>query len=153
MTDGRVVYRSCDPHRMLVLSLRPRFAEAILSGEKTVELRRVEPQIELPTRALVYASSPTRSLMGQCVVRKAVRLPLSMLWRRYGHATAVTQEEFHDYFAQKETGIALLLSNPVRLSSEVPLVKLRQSVDRFRAPQSFAYVAVETGARLLALAS
>lgn len=153
MPDSQNVHSSCDPHRMLVLSLKPRFAEAILSGKKTVELRRVEPQIEIPTRALVYASSPTRSLMGQCVVREVIRLPLSMLWRRYGHDTALTQEEFSVYFAGKETGVALLLSDPVRLSSEVPLIKLRQSVDQFRAPQSFAYVAVETGVRLLALAS
>ena len=49
--------------------------------------------------------------------------------------------------------VALLLSNPARLPTEVPLLKLQQSVDRFRAPQSFAYVATEAGARLIAMAS
>jgi len=138
---------------MLVLSLKPRFADAILSGQKTVELRRVEPRIKVPTRALVYASSPTCSLIGQCVVYKVLRLPLPKLWRRFGPQTTLTQEEYRAYFAGTSTGVALLLSNPARLPSEVPLVKLRESVDRFRAPQSFGYVAVEAGARLLALAS
>ena len=38
-----------DPARALVLSLKPRFAEAILDGTKTVEVRRVMPRITIPT--------------------------------------------------------------------------------------------------------
>ena len=153
MSDDQTDYNWCDPNRMLVLSLKPRFADAILSGQKTVELRRIEPRIKIPTRALVYASSPTCSLIGQCVVYEVIRLPLPVLWERFGPHTALAKEEFHDYFAGTDTGVALLLSNPVRLPSGVPLVILRQSVDRFRAPQSFAYVGAEAGARLLALTS
>lgn len=153
MNDYQADYNLCDQNRMLVMSLKPRFADAILSGRKTVELRRIEPRIKVPTRALVYASSPTSSLVGQCIVSEVLRLPLPMIWERFNPQTALTQEEFQSYFAGTNTGVALLLSNPARLPSVVPLVKLRQSVDRFRAPQSFAYVGVEVGARLLALAS
>lgn len=35
---------SLDPARALVLSLKPRFAEAILAGTKTVEVPRVMPR-------------------------------------------------------------------------------------------------------------
>ena len=51
-------FHGLDQDRMVVLSLRPRFAEAILAGVKTVELRRTVPKIVIPTRALLYASSP-----------------------------------------------------------------------------------------------
>lgn len=57
-----------DPDRMVVLSLRPRFAEAILAGDKTVELRRTEPKIETPILALLYAALPVRSLIGTCII-------------------------------------------------------------------------------------
>lgn len=153
MNDDQTDHNTCDPNRMLVLSLKPRFAEAILSGQKTVELRRVEPRIKVPTRALVYASSPTCSLIGQCVVYEVHRLPLPTLWYRFGPQTSLAQEEFRAYFAGTDTGVALLLSSPVRLPSVVPLAQLRQSVDRFRAPQSFAYVGAEAGTRLLSLSS
>ena len=96
MTESKIAYNSCDPHRMLVLSLKPRFAEAILSGNKTIELRRVEPRIAVPTRALIYASTPTRSLIGQCVVHKVLRLPLATLWQRFGTHTALTHREYRD---------------------------------------------------------
>ena len=57
-----------DADRMVVLSLKPRFAEAILSGVKTVELRRTVPKIVVPTRALLYATTPVRALLGTCVI-------------------------------------------------------------------------------------
>ena len=47
--------RLVDPDRMIVLSLKPLYAEAILSGAKTVELRRIGPKISVRTRALIYA--------------------------------------------------------------------------------------------------
>jgi len=40
---------------MIVLSLKPLYAEAILSGAKTVELRRIGPKISVRARALIYA--------------------------------------------------------------------------------------------------
>ena len=55
-----------DQDRMIVLSLKPRFAEAILTGDKTVELHRTEPKIVVPTRALLYATTPVRALLGTC---------------------------------------------------------------------------------------
>ena len=39
---------------------------AILAGVKTVELRRTVPKIVIPTRALLYAASPVRALLGTC---------------------------------------------------------------------------------------
>ena len=69
--------------RLLFLSLKPRFAEAIVSGEKTIELRRRPPQIDTPTEALIYASSPTKELIGACWVDDVV-----------GHGAVDTMEDF-----------------------------------------------------------
>ena len=50
--------------RVLLLLIHSRFAERILAGSKTVELRRVRPGIEPGDRVLLYASSPVRGLTG-----------------------------------------------------------------------------------------
>ena len=63
-----VEVQGLDPDRMVILSLKPRFAEAILAGVKTVELRRTELKIVVPTRALLYAASPVRALLGTCII-------------------------------------------------------------------------------------
>jgi hypothetical protein len=48
--------------RTLLLSLRPQFADAILSGTKTVELRRRPINAQSGTPILLYASRPTMAI-------------------------------------------------------------------------------------------
>jgi predicted transcriptional regulator len=51
-------------HRTLLLSLRPRFADTILSGAKTVELRRRPINAQPHTPIILYASNPTMAIVG-----------------------------------------------------------------------------------------
>ena len=141
--------RMVDPARALVLSLRPRFAEAILGGVKTVEVRRVMPRITVQTLALLYASGSTRALVGTCVVRSVARYPIDELWRRHGARTALSRTEFDAYLQGLDRGVALLLERPEPLAAPIPLHALRQA-HGFRPPQSLAYVNHGQRKRLLA---
>ena len=125
---------------MIVLSLKPRFADAVLAGAKTVELRRSEPKIVVPTRALVYATSPVRALVGTCIVTSVVSEQLATLWREYVPRTGVDHQEFLAYFEGVERGTALTLADPASLPQPIPLARLRETSPGFRPPQSFAYV-------------
>ena len=134
-----------------MLSLKPRFAEAILSGRKTVEVRRVMPRITVPTLALLYASGPARSLVGTCVVSNVVRHPVQELWRLHGAETALSRSEFSSYLAGRDEGVALLLEQATRLPAPIPLPALRRAA-AFRPPQSIAYVGNERRELLLTAA-
>ncbi|SFO06949.1 ASCH domain-containing protein [Amycolatopsis rubida] len=46
------------------MSLRPRFAEAILDGTKTIELRRTRVSAPPGTKLVLYASAPTMAVVG-----------------------------------------------------------------------------------------
>ena len=142
-----------DPDRMVVLSLKPRFAEAILAGAKTVELRRTEPKIVVPTRALLYAVSPVRALLGTCIITSVRSTDLAALWREYGSDAALSHEEFLRYFQGVDVGAALTLTEPRRFSQRVPLQDMRAKPKSFRPPQSFAYVDAKTGDRLIRMAA
>ena len=139
----------CDPDRALVLSLKPRFAEAILTGDKTVELRRITPRITIPTLALLYATGPARSLVGSCVVRSVARLGADELWQWHGSATALTRPEFDAYLGGLDEAAALFLEQAQRLPAPIPLRVLRHA-EGFRPPQSFMYVKRDCCERLLA---
>lgn len=142
-----------DQDRMVVLSLKPRFAEAILAGDKTVELRRTAPKIDVPTRALLYATTPVRALLGTCIVTAVQSADLVVLWSEHGSRCALTYSEFQHYFEGLEVGTALTLAQPQSLSSRVPLQDLRAKPRGFRPPQSFAYVDTNTGNRLMRMAA
>ena len=141
-----------DRDRRLLLSLKPRYAEAILLGEKTVELRRTRLLVTLPTDALIYASSPVMALVGRCRVDTVHSLGIDRLWRMYGRDAAITRKEFLNYFDGTPRGYALLLSSPERLSSAVSLADIRASWNGFQPPQSFRYLTFPRSDELLALA-
>ena len=142
-----------DPDRMIVLSLKPRFAQAILAGVKTVELRRTVPKIVIPTRALLYAASPVRALLGTCVITSVRSADLAALWHDYGSRSELSFHEFQQYFEGVDTGTALTLSDPQALSRPIPLQDLRAKPRGFRPPQSFAYVDTKTGNQLIRMAA
>ncbi len=126
--------------RALLLSLKPRFANAILDGTKSVELRRVRPLIRVPTVALLYASSPTMALVGICRVESVKSGSPSRIWSEFGPATGIGRREFREYFSGTGSACALLLSKPIRLPAPVELAELRRWWPDFQPPQSFRYV-------------
>ncbi len=142
-----------DQSRMIVLSLKPRFAEAILAGTKTVELRRTTSKIEVPTRALLYATTPVRALLGTCIITDVRSANLTALWREHGSRSELSHNEFKRYFEGLDVGTALTLSHQRPLDRTVPLQDLRANPRGFRPPQSFAYVDPKTGDRLLKMAA
>jgi len=142
-----------DPDRSILLSIRPRFAEAILAGTKTVELRRTPPRLDVPTEVLLYASQPTCAIVGTCRVDKILAYTPAGLWRLIGRHTGVTHGEFKLYFQGVSTAYGLVLNEPLRLGAAVALPALRQTWQGFHPPQSFRYLDRKSTDRVLALAS
>jgi predicted transcriptional regulator len=142
-----------DPSRCLLLSVKPRYAEAILDGRKTVELRRTRPRIEVPTTALIYSSSPERALVGTCDVTEVVSYTPLGLWRLLGSLSAVSYEEFRAYFTGCDMAYGLMLANVHPLSRAVALPDLRRRWQGFQPPQSFRYLSRSLSDEVLALAT
>ena len=61
------------PTRVL-LSVKPRFAEAILAGEKTFEFRRAVFRRQDIETVVLYASSPTCKVVGEFTIDKVLSL-------------------------------------------------------------------------------
>ena len=141
-----------DPNRMIILSLKPRFADAILSKLKTVELRRTTPKIGVPTRALIYASTPVQALVGSCIVESVASDDLAVLWSTHGPTSGLRYQEFRNYFDGVAMGSALTLSGAERFNRQISLAELRSIPHSLRPPQSFSYVDAEIGKRLLSVA-
>lgn len=138
-----------DGDRRLILSIRPPYAEAILTGRKSVELRRTRPRVSVPTEALIYASSPKRALVGTCRVERVEELTIARLWKETRAAAAIAESDFRRYFEGTNTGFALHLSSALRLASPIGLAQLRENVDGFNPPQSFRYLPVGDSDQLL----
>lgn len=133
-----------------IISIRPNFAEAILAGEKTVELRRRVPQIGVGTRLWIYATKPVGAVVGSASVKKLVRGTPDEVWEKCGDQTGVNREAFDTYFYGTELAIGLVLVN-VHRGRPVPIEELRSIRAGFHPPQVIAPISNEEANSLDAL--
>ena len=127
------------PHRDVVLSIRPKFTSRIISGEKTVELRRRFP-VSVPkgTIAYIYATSPERAMVGVAEISSVRKLAIEEIWCLYASVAYIERLEFERYFEGLEEGFALEFANVRPFETPVDLTNLRERFG-FEPPQSFLY--------------
>jgi predicted transcriptional regulator len=123
-----------EDRRVALLSIRPRFADAILAGEKTVELRRVGFARDVE-HVLVYATAPVQAVVGWFRVTAIDRDRPTRLWQRYQSTVGVSRQEFRRYFQGVRTGVAILIGEVGTLMSPVSL----RDVYVNAAPRNFCY--------------
>ncbi|MGR3440068.1 MAG: helix-turn-helix domain-containing protein [Paracoccus sp. (in: a-proteobacteria)] len=125
--------------RDVVLSIRPKFSSKIMSGEKTVELRRRFP-VSAPkgTIAYIYSTSPERAMVGMAEISSVKKLPIEEIWRRYANVAFIERPEFDRYFEGLDEGFALEFANARQFETPIDLHDLRERFG-FEPPQSFLY--------------
>lgn len=121
----------------VLISIEPRFYDSIVSGEKTVELRRRAPRIAPGSRIWLYCKSPVATISAVCELRDSETLPVSDLWRRHGKQLAITKSEFDVYLQNRREATALLLNEVQTLENPVGLAQARSMRLNFQPPQFF----------------
>lgn len=128
---------------MLLLSIHPRFAEAIFDGTKKVELRRRSPKLVADDEVVVYATVPTAAVLGKFTVKSVDSSELHDLWQLTRKVAAVSNLEFDAYFDGLDKGVGIWIAKTQRYSSSVSLTELRNSIAGFHPPQGFRYLSDE----------
>jgi predicted transcriptional regulator len=132
----------------LLISVRPRFAEMIFAGTKTVELRRIRPRLGNGDLVFVYVSSPAKALEGAFEVSQVVSGTPTSIWRRFNGGTGLSKREFDTYFEGKQTAFAIVIHQHWKLPIPVRLAMLRKFKDGFHPPQSYHYICRQTFSRM-----
>lgn len=125
--------------RDVVFSIRPDYCEKIVSGAKTVELRRRFPMsVPMGTTALIYATSPTRALLGIAEIGEVHRCAPEEIWKAFAERACIERKDFDTYFRGVERGYVIELKRARRLRRTLNLSELRDRFN-FEPPQSFLY--------------
>ncbi len=131
----------------ILISLEPRHAENILQGRKRVELRRRTMNVAIGSTVWMYAKLPVGSIIGRAIVTAIHVLAPETLWRRFGTVSGLSRMEFFEYFADRDRGIALELSDCQRLIHAFDLETLRRFHRGFQPPQFFTRLRKNTPLR------
>ena len=131
--------------RDVIFSLRPHYAENIVSGAKTVELRRrFAGEAVIGSTAFLYACAPVKAIIGYAEIADVRRLTLEDIWSQYGESACIRRCDFDKYFDGLKCGYAIVLQNAKRLRTMAQAHDLRERFG-FRAPQSYSYASQAYG--------
>ena len=128
----------------ILMSIKPKYADRIISGDKRVELRRRKPiNIGKGTIVLLYVSVPVQSITGAFWVDSIVEKPTGQLWKLVKDTASVTRDEFEKYFTGALLGVGIFFSKFILFPEPILLHTFNKNNIPFHPPQGFRYVSIE----------
>ena len=121
----------------LLMSLRPEFAELILQGRKTVELRRKFSKKYEGATIVFYITQPVQQFMFTATITQVDHNQKKCLWSDYEQECGISQTTFDKYFSGIDHGYAIHLSNVKTLPNQLILEHAKKVCPQLRPPQSF----------------
>ena len=131
--------------RVALLSIHPRFAEAIFDGTKRVELRRI-PVAADTTHVVVYATAPVGAVIGWFEVEGIDTDSRTAIWNTHRHHSGVSRTEYRAYFSGAPRASAIRIKQAFQLETVLALDALPGVK---RPPQSYQYLAANAVRPLL----
>lgn len=135
-----------------IISIRPTFADAILSGNKTVELRRRIPPVEVGARLWIYATRPVAAVVGIAIIDAIFRGTPQAVWETYSDRIAINRGDFDRYFEGSREAIGIRLSK-VQSTQPIGIEQLRAWKEGFHPPQVLSRITASEAKRLLQMTS
>lgn len=134
-------------NNILLISVKPKYAEKIFSGKKKVELRRVRSRLEKDDLVLVYVSSPRKALVGSFEVEHIIQIEiqksskeLNQLWKQVKNIAGISSKEFKSYYHGASIMVGIFVKNLKTLPEPIELTQLREIIPEFRPPQNYRYL-------------
>ena len=121
---------------VVLLSMHPRYVQAILDGHKRVEFRKAAFRRNVQL-AVMYATSPVMKIVGFFEVTKIDKGSPQTVWRRYGKLGSTDEAFFFSYYGSRKSAIAISIGEVTKLERPLSLSEFHESV---RPPQSFRYL-------------
>ena len=133
-----------EDRRAVLMSIHPRHADKLLAGTKRVELRKARFGADV-SRVVVYATAPTKAVVGWLEVEAVEEHSPTRVWDMFGHTTGISRREFRRYFNGRRRAVAIRVRRPRRLAAPMRLAELDPTLT---APQSFRYLPHAAAGRL-----
>ena len=124
-----------------LISIHPKFAEKILSGEKRLEFRRI--WAAQPVDVLViYATSPVQRIVGLAWIEGVHQGSKTKLWELGKlHGGGISRRKLFAYLDGRKEAVALAIGKCHRLTEALDPRRLFNT--NFKPPQSFRYLRSE----------
>lgn len=123
----------------VLLSVKPQYANLLVDGIKTVELRKKFPlDLAKGTKIYIYSSYPEKMVIGECCVENVEQLNIKKLWKIASIRSMISWESFKKYYEGHKSGVAISVNKAKRYDRPIKLEKVNPEITK--APQSYRYL-------------
>jgi predicted transcriptional regulator len=127
------------------MSIHPQHVVNIVSGEKTVEIRRRRVAFPSGTQVWIYSTLPVGAIQASVDVLSVDLAPPSIIWKKYHAEMCISRHEFNLYTNGTDFVSAITISNVRLLPNGLSLEHLRNKLGSFSPPQSYYYLTENSG--------
>ncbi|SOC79676.1 Predicted transcriptional regulator, contains an HTH and PUA-like domains [Salinimicrobium sediminis] len=124
----------------VILSIKPVYAQAIMSGTKKVEFRKkiFKRPVE---KIFVYSSSPEKKIIGFFTIQEIIEDTPDNLWEQFHAIGGIDKNDFFEYYKNSEFGFTIKISEVEKFENGIDPSDF---FENFIAPQSFVYLEEQT---------
>lgn len=126
-----------DAEKVILMSLKPDFAELMLSGRKTIEFRRRFSRRHVGASIVFYVSSPVCRFLFTARISQIEHRRKEDLWSEFGERGGVSKETFERYFGGTDNGYAIGVDHLATVPQTLDLREAQAVMPQWRPPQSF----------------
>lgn len=121
----------------VLLSIKPKYVEKIVNGEKRYEFRKRIFRNKNVIKAFIYSTSPTKKIVGEFDIGNIIEDSPIRLWTELQEVSGINEKEFFDYFKDINKGFAIGIE---KLNIFDEPIEPNELISDFSPPQSFCYV-------------
>jgi predicted transcriptional regulator len=119
----------------MILSIKPVYANAILSGQKKVEFRKTLFKQKVK-KVYIYSSAPEQRIIGYFTIEQIISGSPEFLWESFSPIGSIDEDSFFEYFAEKEVGFSIKIEKVNRFRKSIDPKSI---IKGFVPPQSYMY--------------
>jgi len=128
-----------------IISLKPRYAELVVSEKKSVELRNRIVRLNPGTTVWIYATLPVGRIVAFAEVESIVHGKPALIWEQFKGDICIEKTHFDSYTKDRERVSAVKLTAVRELQEAPTLDGIRKMVGTFHPPQFYARLAAGSG--------
>jgi predicted transcriptional regulator len=126
--------------KVILISIKEKYVQEILSGKKTIELRKSKPTAKPGDVIIIYTTQPVKAVTAVAVIGNIISCSPDIMWKNHSKSLGIDENDFFDYYKKTKKAIGIELKNVTKLDSEILLSAIKMLYPSFSPPQTFKYL-------------
>jgi predicted transcriptional regulator len=126
--------------KFLFISIKPEFANKIISNYKLIELRKSKPSSKAGDFVIIYSTVPDKSVIGFAKITRIIEATPDFMWNEHSDVLGIDKHRFFKYYRNSKKAIGIELSCICKLKTSISLNNIKSIYPRFSPPQTYKYI-------------